>query len=1044
MFDVRSSFAHRAPLAVFAVALALYAGSAAWFEYPNEWLPAIVSLMGLDPFQPLSHPLWQALVMALDRVPGVNTPVAANLLGAVCGAASIALVHSMAGHVRILPSGSPAQPANAPDPTAPSRRVAAWVSALYAAACLPMILVSTRAHPLALDALLLLAAVWLAQEYIRSRRLRAWRLFCLLYGLGCAEFPTFYLVAPLFGIAWAWWLIRDRRLTRGTLLSGFGLFCVGYATILLFCWAYYQSPVAAWREFGGFTTVVYSFFLEQYRALLYSVPPFGWLLIFLLMIGPSLVFFTQSLDSAADPYTKLGVNAFRVALTGMALLPLFNGVGSPWRIAGPTGLMITPYLCVAFWFGRLVALLHWDLGLARPDRRGRPAPAKRFGQPALLASVVLVLATAGALNARIANVAHARPIVAFADEILASMNDRTWLLSDGSFDALLRLRARAAGRELRLLHGPSDRSPAYLRYVATLLPDAPRRSAVASGLQPMLDVWHAQGTLHEELAVLDNPGVWTQRGMAYRIDGVLYAGAPGGAGDQGGDLRESLAALAQYTNRFSAFLPPPAVEARYYARIARHLSMLANNLGVALDDAGHPADAWNAYLLARSFLPDQASALLNLQAMAEREGRPENDALKEEIARMTQKDPSRFAPSRLVAAFGYVRHPMAYAREGMDMAYGGRPDLGADRIRQAMALSQTQPTLQFLLARLLQEAAGEKQSVRIYVDLLKRDPSNVQALAALARLLLEHGQYDRASKLIDRLMKLAPGDHAFAVERALLLAAEGRREEARALLLASAREDRTRAPVWLALALMAMEDADPEAIEEPLAELRRARSYVPGLIFLADHALGNSDPAAAREHLERAAQLARRNTDVLEKLVALDFLEGQWEAAGKGARDLMNLDADNATANYVIGILQHRQGQRDLAEASLRRAVNTRPTGPACNDLAWMLQERGEMDEALDLSKKAVDLMPGQSVYWSNHAYILGRLDRWPDSARAFDEAMRRGLNQPDGLLGAATAYLQTGQGFKARQILDSLESQASSLPPSSSNRYASLKAALP
>lgn len=1023
------------------LALLFFLLQLAWFTYPNEYTASLVTLLDLDPFRSMTRPLWHVLVSGFLRLPGVNASVAAALFNALCGAATVGLMYDLAFRLRLRRSKSRTRQAQYDQETAPSRRWAGLVAAGYTAVSIPLLIVSTRPHPLALTGLLFVLAWWLAQHYQRRPQLRTWLIFCAVYGLGSAESPTFLLAAPVFALGWLWLFLRSHTLRIRPVLAGLVLFVMAYASVLIFCWSYYRSPVAEWRGFTTFGSVLHQFFFEQVHSFTSSVPRLGWITTFLLMIAPAVTLFRSPRDEVEDFSPHRGLIFARALLAALALVPLFDLVGSPWRLTGPTGLLVTPYLITALWFGRLVSLVHWQLGQLPRSRRGTPARLTTAGRPVLLVLVGLALAAAGGKHAIMANVRHAQPIVAFADRMLDSLGTRRWLVTDGSFDALLKLRARETGRTVHLLNRRLGRSPPYLRFLADQLPEARRRSVINAGLQPMLEVWFTEKDPAPDLAVQDYPELWLAHGYHLQPEGLLFTGTRTRTTDDPGPLfTRAMAVLAPFTNQFAAGLEVPPVEARYYRRAARQLSMLANNLGVLMEDAARPAEAWSAYTLALQFDTNNVSTLYNLQAAAQRMERPDRDGWSELIRRAHRH--RHLTPAQMVADYGFIRNPTLYAQQGLGWATAGKTDAAAERIRQALALVPTNTSLQLVLARVLQSGHAPQASAQVYEEILHREPDNFSARAQLARLYLGQGRLAAAEPLFETLRQQGDAQD-FAEERALLLVARGERAPARAVLEQAVRENRNRASAWLALALMGLEDQDARLTETAVAALERLNDYAPGQLFLADQALAKPDPEAARRYLERAARLDRGDPSALERWVTLEYIEGHLPEAAQRAASLLNLDSENATAHYILGMIHYHDGKHGLAEASLQRSLRTRVTAPACHGLAWLRLEQDRASDALGYARQAVYLHPGQAAYWGTLGLVLSRLGQTREAAASFDQALNRGLRNGEALVAAAEAFQAAGETNKVAKLVPYLDRNSAGLSAAAATRLPALRAVL-
>ena len=170
----------------------------AWFTYPNEYAATLATLLDADPFRAPAHPVWQFLLGLLLKLPGFSPSAVAGLLNAVCGALVVGLMFAVSSRVRLRRSKSRTKQARFDAETAEARQLAGLLSALYTVVSLPLLIVFTRQHPLALSALLGLLALWLTQRALLQPSRVTWLIFCGVYGLGCAEWPTFFLLSPLF------------------------------------------------------------------------------------------------------------------------------------------------------------------------------------------------------------------------------------------------------------------------------------------------------------------------------------------------------------------------------------------------------------------------------------------------------------------------------------------------------------------------------------------------------------------------------------------------------------------------------------------------------------------------------------------------------------------------------------------------------------------------------------------------------------------------------------------------------------------------------
>lgn len=164
--------------------------------------------------------------------------------------------------------------------------------------------------------------------------------------------------------------------------------------------------------------------------------------------------------------------------------------------------------------------------------------------------------------------------------------------------------------------------------------------------------------------------------------------------------------------------------------------------------------------------------------------------------------------------------------------------------------------------------------------------------------------------------------------------------------------------------------------------------------------------AGRLDEAERAAlSLTAANPDLPQGWIALGDLLRQQEkhAAAVPAYDkalLLLKDADPQARwfpLYARGIALERSGQFDKAEADLRAAIAIRPDQASLlNYLGYSWIDRNmNLDEGLDLIKKAVELSPEDGYIQDSLAWAYYRLGRYQDAVAPMELAARSMSNDP-------------------------------------------------
>jgi len=162
---------------------------------------------------------------------------------------------------------------------------------------------------------------------------------------------------------------------------------------------------------------------------------------------------------------------------------------------------------------------------------------------------------------------------------------------------------------------------------------------------------------------------------------------------------------------------------------------------------------------------------------------------------------------------------------------------------------------------------------------------------------------------------------------------------------------------------------DTDALEQFRAAALAAPGYARAQFNLGSALLSRGELESAVSHLALAARLEPR-ADTLTNL------GNALEAAGRGPealasyRSALQLDPDNAGANYNLGVALHRRGEPTEAIRYYRRVLQTDPDHPqAHNNLGLALQATGELDEAIAHYRLALSIDP-------DHANARGNLEK--------------------------------------------------------------------
>lgn len=1016
---------------VFTSALALYIATLSRGTFPGESAALTVAYTGLDPFLPLSHPIWGAVAWLLNLLPIGELSTRLNLLSAFCGAISVTLLYAIVSQIDHRKSFEESVQSFSNQAV---NRLSGIVAASLLAVSTPFWIVSTRAHTASFDVAMLLGSFLLLLKYGSTKRNSFLIASVLLYGLGISEFATFILLLPVYGCMLLIQLWKAKQLRPAKVFTLVLVGLTGLLPYLLHAWRFASTPGFQWREFSGYWHVVGRSFLEQYILIAHGLPKVGWLSISIVSFVPWIIVFLLRTPSnrVTGRNVWLGSLILNGVLTGLAIAIFLNTILAPWSITNFRPLLVTPYLFIAIWSGYLAG--YWLIVFSREPRRDGTV-MRQVRRVLRLALFPLLIGFVGAAAVTSYPIADGRPsgaIQKFSRAIINEAASSSWLVSNGLIDDLLKIEASAQGSSIKILNSsPSSGAGAYSRYVASLFTDSRRQSLARVGLGPLLNEWFTEDSnVVHDVAVLTQSDFWFAGGFEPMPQGVLFTGY------KSGDPLDTKALLKQHREIWNELVPDleaaandknPASPWCHWA--LSHLGKVANNLGVFLEDHGDPEAAFDAYQEARRIDTNNLSALINVHTLSKQEQREEFEAIDRELQKRIKNQQGRYRLWALAYYYGYIRSPELYAGRGWAWAMSGKPNLAAGDMRKAVEVSGGKQSAQLALASLYFSQELDAESGSTFLKVLKDDPENKSALLGLARLSVRKGDFDAGRDYLTRLEELKGSPTAIRLERAALEGLAGNLTLAMTYLRRVVKDEPDNMQAWAAIATVARELDDGAALEESLGKLESAKVLMPSVrIAVARLAVARNDRAAARRHLDEVLRFQPGHIEALESILLLDVQEGQRDVAENHVEQLLATDPRNAFGNYVLGTLQVASEQYALAESSYRVSLSSRRSSETLNDLSWVLMKRGEYDEALSLIRESITMNKANGSAWDTLGSILLSKGDLEGAEKAFQQAIAMRPDHAPVLLNMAKLYEKKGLRQDALKLTEGLMSRPGDL----------------
>jgi tetratricopeptide (TPR) repeat protein len=459
---------------------------------------------------------------------------------------------------------------------------------------------------------------------------------------------------------------------------------------------------------------------------------------------------------------------------------------------------------------------------------------------------------------------------------------------------------------------------------------------------------------------------------------------------------------------------------------------MANNFGVLLDDLGRNGDAFEMYKMARELDEGNISALLNISAMVSSGRASDADgaigkAVKELDKNLSKKDHIW----TLSHYYGYVRTPEAFSALGWKWAYTGQTGMAISEIERAekMLDGEGREKMQTLKASLFMRDNREEDSARIYEDVLAREPENLAALRGMLDISMMRGDIDKATEYLKRAAAAGMPKKYADLQRAAIAFASGKIEESQNILEDLLLSEGKLLKGWVLLSDIAFTNKDRRLLDKSLRRIESIegdRGYY-GSCLRAKRALQEKDYKSAVEYYEAA--LNKKPSAYLHgKLLRLEMILGRPEEAQEHIKALLLADPDNAMALYMRGNMQLSKGNLKLAEDSLRHSLKTSRSALTLNDLASLLERKGEYAEAEKLINEALEKLKSHPALWDTKGEIMLALKRYKDAEEAFGQSLAIFDKSPEVQLHMAEAQLGLGNKVMVKEIVDRVGAKRESL----------------
>jgi len=153
------------------------------------------------------------------------------------------------------------------------------------------------------------------------------------------------------------------------------------------------------------------------------------------------------------------------------------------------------------------------------------------------------------------------------------------------------------------------------------------------------------------------------------------------------------------------------------------------------------------------------------------------------------------------------------------------------------------------------------------------------------------------------------------------------------------------------------------------------------------------------------------------QLAMQSFQAGNAEQAEHLCRQIIGLDAGNAFANYILGLITMQKGDTDEAIERLSKALETNPDfAEVCNALASLYKDREEWDRAATYYRRAIKIRPDYSTAHNGLGVMLEKMGALEEAIESYGRAIALTPEDEQLHVNLSLAYFASGQMEEAMQ----------------------------
>lgn len=885
---------------------------------------------------------------------------------------------------------------------------------------------ATRPGPWMFDAALFLGIGVIVGRSFAGCRVRHCVGLGGLCGIALAESPYTLVILPVATLYLLLSLTRSKKLNVRMLAAFGGTFLAVFSLLLtFFTWRDIDSVQAMAREVDSAGGMLWLTGRHYYLTLTEGIIDGGWLIVFLSTILP---WFVVRAIIGELRSRKSGFGLFCIAILGIGLV--LHLEYSPANILGQERYLVIPYLVTASWLGYLSGVVLFVLrqsyassGSSRRKSKGSRRKARLFWAGAAGIPVALMVLCV----VRLPSVDAERG--AFVSEMARITVDQLPTRSVGFCHEIivphLCIAADLREKEVTSIALNKMSSRPYQRYMESLFETDRLKSLARTGPVPLIREILTSEDGARTVFVTNHSDMFYYAGFDPIPHGTHYGS---GLGEKELSIEDLLASHRRLwdafgTNLASAPQGEEGLVAGLVTMYRENLSKQANNLGVWLQDRDRSTESMEAYTRAREILPENLSALMNQYRLAVELESVQQKALLEEVEDLIRTMKRKRSVWELSSRYGYLRNPFFFRNLGMTWALSGQRANAIEQLEKASSLGLQGDRVRQMLGSMYMLEKNWEQSAKNFQTILDENPEHPVALIGMARLAMAQNDYASVETYLGRAGKAGIPYSQIRTELATLRLSMGRVEEAIAILEELTTSHPGELLPFALLANLEAQAGNPVEAGAYLSSTQFSQTTDHQILFLAAqayHTMGDGE--AMQLMMQRCLQAQPGFVPALESMARYLSSQKNLEGALYYAKQLLTHDPANFTANFSLGLHHQVNGERKLAKDAYVRCLKRNVTSPVLNNLAWLEQEMGNIDEAIDLSRQALAANANDRSAWDTLGYSLLKAGEYDEGTEALFKALEIDPQHLNVNLHILELFLVQNKENSASMLVDKLE----------------------